>query len=148
MFTQNKEAILLEIDSLKRHNNLIVVEGEHDKYSLNALGLERIFILNKTGVSIFNRIDDMIKQLDIKESCVILTDLDKKGKAYYKMIKKELKNHGKRSNGKLRDILSKNGVSHIEELANFIFSEEIEKERREGSLHLKHLPIQEIRIKR
>ena len=120
MRPNNRGAILFELDNIRRHNQLIVVEGEHDQEALNRLGLERIFILNKTGVSIFNRIDDMIKQLHIKESCVILTDLDKKGKMYYKMIQKELLNHGKKSNCRIREILLRGGVSHIEGLANFL----------------------------
>jgi len=122
MRTNNKGAILFELDNIRRHNQLIVVEGEHDRDALNKFGLERIFILNKTGVSIFNRIDDMIKQLDIKESLVIMTDLDKKGKTYYKMIQKELLNHGKRSNCRIREILLRGGVSHIEGLAKFLES--------------------------
>ncbi len=115
-----KEAIILEIDNLKKSGNMIVVEGEHDRDALENLGLERIFILNKTGVSIFNRIDDLIKQLQNKEHCVILTDLDKKGKAYYKMIRKELENHGLRPNSRMREILERSRVSHIEGLDKFL----------------------------
>lgn len=116
----SKDAIFSEIDSLKRYKNLIVVEGEHDKDALNKLGLERIFVLNKTGVSLFNRIDSLIDQIKHKESCVILTDLDKKGRTYYRMIKKELENRGMKTNRKLREILNQFKVSHIEGLATFL----------------------------
>lgn len=119
----NKDAILFELDNIRRHNQLIVVEGEHDRDALNKFGLERIYILNKAGVSIFNRIDDMIRQLDIRESCVILTDLDKKGKAYYKMIRRELDNQGKRYNCRIREVLLRGGVSHIEGLATYLGSD-------------------------
>jgi len=127
---ENKEAILIELDNLKRYKSLIVVEGEHDKQALNELGLERVFILNKTGVSLFNRIDDMIGQLRPKEHCVILTDMDKKGKTYYKMIKKELQNQGKKSNSRIREILIKSGVSHIESLAKYLEDKTPPEERR------------------
>ncbi len=120
----NKEAILNEIDTLKRYKNLVVVEGEHDRDALQKLGLERIFILNKTGVSLFNRIDSLMEQLKHKESCVILTDLDKKGKTYYKLIKKELDNRGLKSNRRLREILNRFKVSHIEGLATFLEDKE------------------------
>jgi len=120
MMRPGKEAILAEIDTLKRYKNLIVVEGEHDRDALNRLGLERVFILNKTGVSLYNRIDSLIDQLKSKESCVILTDLDKKGKTYYRLIKKELENSGLKTNLHLREILHKTKVSHIEGLATFL----------------------------
>jgi len=116
----SRESILSEIDTLKRYKNLIVVEGEHDSDALKRLGLERIFILNKTGVSLYNQIDTLINMLKIRESCVILTDLDKKGKTYYKLIKKELESRGMKSNRRLREILTKTGVSHIEGLATFL----------------------------
>lgn len=120
----SKNAIISEIDALKRYKNLVVVEGEHDRDALKRLGLERIFVLNKTGVSLFSRIESIINQLKHKESCVILTDLDKKGKTYYKMIKKELENRGLRTNKRLREILHKTRVSHIEGLATFLESRE------------------------
>jgi len=126
LLNENKEAILLELDNLKKYDSMIVVEGEHDKQALNDLGIERIFILNKTGVSLFNRIDDMINQLRPKEHCVILTDMDKKGKTYYKMIKKELQNHGKKSNSRIREMLIRSGVSHIESLAKYLEDKEPE----------------------
>ncbi|MFC1686218.1 hypothetical protein ACFLZZ_04340 [Nanoarchaeota archaeon] len=122
----SKDAILNELDTLKKYKNLVVVEGEHDRDALERLGLERIFILNKTGVSIFNRIEELIGQLKYKESCVILTDLDKKGKTYYKLIKKELENRGMRTNRRLREILTKTRVSHIEGLATFLSDREID----------------------
>lgn len=120
----SKDIIFSEIDSLKRYKNLIVVEGEHDRDALNKLGLERIFVLNKTGVSLFNRIDSLIEQIKHKESCVILTDLDKKGRTYYGMIKKELENRGIKTNRKFREILNQFKVSHIEGLATFLGEQE------------------------
>ena len=125
MIRPHKQTILLEIDNLKKYKNLIVVEGEHDRDALEKLGLERIFILNKTGVSLFNRIDEIISLLGNKEGCVILTDLDKKGKAYYRMIRHKLINHGLRTNDKLRGMLFRTKVRHIEVLATFLEVEEL-----------------------
>jgi len=124
-FKESKEAILSEIEYLRNYKKLIVVEGEHDKDALQKLGLERIFILNKIGVSLFARIEDLFRQLHKKESCVILTDLDKKGKSYYKLLKRELTKQGFRTDSKIREMLIRTRVSHIEGLATFLGKKEI-----------------------
>jgi len=118
----HKQTILLEIDNLKRDKNLIIVEGEHDSDALEELGLEHIFILNKAGVSLFNRIEEIISLLDSKDECVILTDFDKKGREYYSVIRHKLINNGLRINNRLRDLLFRAKVSHIEGLATFLRS--------------------------
>ena len=104
---QNIDDLIDEIDNLKKYKQKIIVEGEHDRDALKDLGIENIFILHKTGSSVFTRIEQLMNGLEKKESCVILTDLDKKGKTYYKLLKKELTESGFK-------------VSHIEGLSNFI----------------------------
>ena len=108
-----------EIKNLKKSNQLIIVEGDHDKEALQKLGLENIFVINKTGISLYNRIEEVVNRLGRKEKCVILTDFDKKGRKLYDLLKKEFVKQGIKINNDIRFILLKKRLSHIEGLANF-----------------------------
>lgn len=117
---QNIDDLIDEIENLKKYKQKVIVEGEHDKDALNDLGLDNVFVLHKTGASVFTRIEQLMNDLNKKESCVILTDLDKKGKTYYKLLKKELVKEGFKVNNRIREILSRFKVSHIEGLSSFL----------------------------
>ena len=117
---QNIDDLIDEIDNLKKYKQKIIVEGEHDRDALKDLGIENVFVLHKTGSSVFTRVEELMHDLDRRESCVILTDLDKKGKTYYKLLKKELVREGFKVNNRMREILTRFKVSHIEGLSNFV----------------------------
>jgi len=118
-----------EIENLKKYKQKVIVEGEHDQDALKDLGIENIFVLHRSGTSVFTRIEQLMNDLDKKESCVILTDLDKKGKTYYKLLKKELVREGFRVNNRMREILTRIKVSHIEGLSNFVKRKRFDDER-------------------
>jgi len=128
---QNIDDLINELDNLKKYKQKIVVEGEHDRNALTDLGIENVFVLHKTGDSVFTRIEQLMNDLDRKESCVILTDLDKKGKTYYKLLKKELTEGGFKVNNRMREILSRFKVSHIEGLASFVKRKKTDEELEE-----------------
>jgi len=127
---QSIDNLIDEIENLKKYKQKVIVEGEHDRDALKDLGIENIFILHKTGSSIFTRIEDLMHNLEKKESCVILTDLDKKGKTYYKLLKKELTEGGFKVNNRMREILTRFKVSHIEGLSNFVKRKRTDEEMR------------------
>ncbi len=128
---QNIDDLIDELDNLKKYGQKIIVEGEHDRSALNDLGLENVFVLHKTGDSVFTRIEQLMDGLGKKESCVILTDLDKKGKTYYKLLKRELTESGFKVNNRMREILSRFKVSHIEGLSNFVKRKKTDEELEE-----------------
>ena len=114
-----KEAIAREIEKLKKENPFIIVEGKKDRKALLELGLKNILVLNETGKSLYVKIEEFIEKIGKKE-CIILTDLDKKGKKLYFILKKQFLEHGIKTNGRLREMLIKARISHIEGFATFL----------------------------
>ena len=119
-----EEKILEEIEKIKKSKILALVEGKHDFSALRQLGIKNVFVLNKTGVSIYSQIETLMNSLKEKPKreriIAILTDLDKKGKRIYEMIKKEFIKEGIKVNNELRLALLKQHVSHIEGLPTFL----------------------------
>ena len=109
-----------EIEEAK--DKLIVVEGKKDKKSLQELGFKYIFVINETGKSLYEKMEEIEMQ---KRKICILTDFDKKGKKLYLLLKSELAKKKVKTDNTLRFILLKSGVSHIEGLSTFIQNQEI-----------------------
>ncbi len=105
------EEVLKEIESLRSLKKLIIVEGNKDISSLNKLGLTNIKKLNKP---IFEIIDG------IEEEVAILTDLDGEGKKLYSLIKSSLQRKGIKVDDKLRKLIFKTPVRHIEGLFTYL----------------------------
>ena len=101
---------------------LIVVEGEKDKNSLLELGFRNIFIINETGKSLYEKIEEIEGKAGKKKIC-ILTDFDKKGKNLYLLLKSELSKRNVRMDNSFRGVLLKLNISHIEGLDKFIKNE-------------------------
>lgn len=102
-------------------HELVIVEGQRDRSSLLKLGLENIFVLNKPGTKFYSRVEALKKLVGRKEKkCAILTDFDKKGKFLYTTLKRELTKEGIKIDDRLRRLLCKAKVSHIEGLATFL----------------------------
>ncbi|MEK6820292.1 MAG: toprim domain-containing protein [Nanoarchaeota archaeon] len=98
---------------------LIVVEGKKDKIALEKLGFEYIFVINETGHSLYEKIEEIEKNAGKKKIC-ILTDFDKKGKKLYLLLKSELGKRRVKLDNAFREALLKQRVSHIEGLSNFM----------------------------
>ena len=75
------------IEKIKQEKPLIIVEGKKDKAALEKLGLSNIMELSKKPL--FQIVEEVANSND---ECIILTDLDKKGKEIYEgdFISKEL----------------------------------------------------------
>ena len=112
-----KEKLEKELKTAKEY--LIIVEGKKDKASLNEIGFKKIFVLNESGKSLYEKIEQ-ITDLAGKTKVCILTDFDKKGKQLYLIIKSELSKSGVKLNDKLRNELFKEGISHIEGLSKYL----------------------------
>ena len=93
---------------------LIIVEGKKDRAALNKIGIQNIIELSKKPLY---RIIEEIS--DSNDECIILTDLDKKGKELYGRLNSELQKRGVKVNNKLRDFLFKNTrIRQIEGISN------------------------------
>lgn len=87
-------------DNIKNTNMLVIVEGKKDKAALQKFGISNIVELSRKPLfSIVEEISNSGKE------CVILTDLDKKGKEIYGRLNSDLQKHGVRVNNKFREFL-------------------------------------------
>lgn len=91
----------------------IIVEGKKDAAALRALNIQnKIITLNKPIYAIIESITST--------HCMILTDLDKKGKELYGKIAKNLRGRGVHVNDKFRNFLLKETtVKEIEGLKHY-----------------------------
>ncbi|RLE46234.1 hypothetical protein DRJ22_02415, partial [Candidatus Woesearchaeota archaeon] len=107
------EHVREEIKQVKNKNLLVIVEGKKDKKAMENLGITNIETLSKTPL--YKVIEDTAKKT---KEATILTDLDKKGKELYHKLMTGLQKHRVKINNKLRKLLFKARVSHIEGLNN------------------------------
>ena len=110
--------LLKQIEKAK--DNLIVVEGKKDKFVLQQLGFQRIFVLNETSKSLPEKIEQIQELCTKKDKVCILTDFDKKGKQMYLLLKSKFSELGIKMDNTLRGFLLKERISHIEGLVHFI----------------------------
>jgi len=108
---------------------LIVVEGKKDKAALQQLGFQRIFVINETGKSLPEKIEQIQELCSKKDKVCILTDFDKKGKQMYLLLKSKFSELGIKMDNTLRSYLLKEKVSHIEGLFNFINNQNLKNDR-------------------
>ena len=90
------------IEKIKDSNTLIIVEGKKDKTALQKLGITNIVQLNKKPL--FQIVEEVA---DSNDECIILTDLDKKGKELYGKLNSNLQKNGIKVNNKFREFLFK-----------------------------------------
>ena len=111
----------LKRDIQKYKDYVMIVEGKKDVASLKALGFERVYAIHSTGVSLGERVEQIIKEINLRKDRVcILTDFDRKGKQLYMLLKKEMGELGVRLDSSLRGVLLRARVSHIEGLYEFM----------------------------
>lgn len=113
-----KDELLSEIASLKKESeeSIIVVEGKNDKKALINIGINRERII--TLSTPLYKVCEIIEKDN--DSCIILTDIDKKGKELYSKINSNLSQRGVRINNKFRIFLYKTTLRQIEGLDNYI----------------------------
>ncbi len=104
------------IDKIKNSKTLIIVEGKKDKKALQCLGIKNIIELNKKPI--FQVIESVSSK---NKSCIILTDLDKKGKELYGKLNHGLQELGVKIDNGFRNFLNKNTkLRQIEGLVTYI----------------------------
>ena len=103
------------IEKIKKSETLIIVEGKKDKKALKNLGIKNIMELNKKPLF------EIIENISIKNNdCIILTDLDKKGKELYGKLNSGLQRYGVKVDNKFRNFLFRHTkIRQIEGLSNF-----------------------------
>ena len=95
---KNLDEFNYHIEKIKNSNILIIVEGKKDKIALQKLGLNNIIELSKKPL--FQIVEEVSSSND---ECLILTDLDKKGKQLYSTLNTNLQKHGIKINNKFRE---------------------------------------------
>ena len=105
----NKKLIIEELKRIVRDTQdvLVVVEGKNDKYAVLNLGYRRVICLNKP-------LFEIIEGLESEKEVIILTDLDRKGRELYHILKSGLERRGVRVLEKPRKIIKRLGYTHIE----------------------------------
>lgn len=91
-----------QIEKIISSDILIIVEGKKDRAALEKFGIKNIIELSKKPLfQIVEEISNSNKQ------CVILTDLDKKGKELFGKLNSQLQRNGVKVNNKFREFLLK-----------------------------------------
>ncbi len=99
------------IKNLSSSSAAIIVEGKNDEKALRSIGAENT-IIKLSKKPLFKIAEDTAKMHD---RVVILTDLDKKGKQYYIVLKNDLQRLGVEIDNIFREWLIRNTkISHIE----------------------------------
>lgn len=112
---RNKEELRKEVDNLKNENKLIIVEGPKDRDALMKLGLNNITMLSKAPL--FKIVEQVAEKAD---EAAILTDTDGKGKELYHILYRDLQKRGVKIDNRLRDLLFREKISHVEGLATYL----------------------------
>ena len=88
------------IEKIKEFNIVIIVEGGKDKTALQKLGISNVIQLNKKAL--YQIVEEVA---NFNEECIILTDLDKKGKEIFGKLNSDLQKNGVKVNNKFREFL-------------------------------------------
>lgn len=110
--------LLSEIEKFKDY--VIVVEGKKDVNALKSYGFEKVYAIHQNGVSIKERAEQIMFYIDKKDKVCILTDLDRRGRQLYMLLKTIFQELGARLDSNLRGILIKARISHIEGFDTFM----------------------------
>ena len=110
-----KEDICRFIEKIKDSDMLVIVEGKRDTIALKKFGINHIIELSKKPL--FQIVEEVSASND---ECIILTDLDKKGKEIYGKLNSNLQKHGVKVNNKFREFLFKHTkLRQIEGIATY-----------------------------
>ncbi len=107
-----------EIEKFKEY--VVIVEGKKDVDALKSLGFEKVYAIHKNSISLRERVEQIMLNVEHKEKVCILTDLDKRGRQLYEKLKPIFQELGAKLDSAFRGILIKARVSHIEGIYTFI----------------------------
>jgi len=107
---QTKKEFEEFIENLKQASKekIVLVEGKKDKKALESFGVKNIITLKKPLYAV---IEDIV---EAKKECILLLDLDKKGKELYARISSKLKQFGVKVDDSFREFLFKTRLRQIE----------------------------------
>lgn len=95
---------------------VVIVEGKKDVAALEKFGVKRIVSLE--GYALFEVVERVCAH---DKRCVVLTDLDKKGRELYGTLARDLRRHGVVVDDSLRTFLFKEtAIRQIEGLGKYI----------------------------
>ena len=107
-----------EIEKFKEY--VIIVEGKKDIDALKSLGFKKVYAIHRNSISLRERVEQIMLNVENKEKVCILTDLDKRGRQLYEKLKPVFQELGAKLDSTFRGILIKARVSHIEGIYTFI----------------------------
>jgi 5S rRNA maturation endonuclease (ribonuclease M5) len=112
----------LKNDIEKFKDYVVLVEGKNDVSALKNAGFDKVYEIHKTGVGLRERIEQIVAHIEDRkrQKVCILTDLDKKGKKLYMLIKPILIELGVKVDSTLRGLLLKAKLSHMEGFESFM----------------------------
>ncbi|MBW2978426.1 toprim domain-containing protein [Candidatus Woesearchaeota archaeon] len=113
---QTKKEFEEFIEKLKQASKekIILVEGKKDKAALESFGIKNIITLKKP---LYVIIEDIV---ETKKECILLVDLDKKGKELYARISSKLKQFGVKIDNYFREFLFKTKLRQIEGINTYL----------------------------
>jgi len=104
------------IDRIKNFNFLIIVEGKKDRAALESFGIKNIVELSKKPL--FHLIEDVAAK---NNHCIILTDLDAKGRELYGKLSRGLSHLGVKVDDSFRNFLRRETqLRQIEGLRSYV----------------------------
>lgn len=109
-----RDDILKLLGDVKNRNLLVIVEGIKDRDALNSFGIVNVVVLNKP---LFAVVEDVASKV---KAVVLLTDLDDEGKKLYSELSTGLQSRGVRIDNRLRELLFRTPLRHIEGLDSFL----------------------------
>ncbi|MBI2208105.1 toprim domain-containing protein [Candidatus Woesearchaeota archaeon] len=110
-----EKEFLDNIEKIRHSGSIVIVEGKKDKKALGKLGVKNIIELNKKPL--FEIIEDIAGK---NKNCIILTDLDKKGRELYGKLNSGLQSFGVKVDNSFRKFLFKETkLRQIEGLENY-----------------------------
>lgn len=113
---QIKEEFEEFIENLKQASKekIILVEGIKDKKALEQLGIKNVITLKKPLYAV---IEDIINS---QKECILLLDLDKKGRELYARISSKLKQFGVKIDNRFREFLFRTKLRQIEGITKYL----------------------------
>lgn len=90
------------IEKMKESGKLIIVEGKKDGAAMQKLGIYKGNIIELSKKPIYAVIEDIAEKA---EECIILTDLDRKGRELFGKLNDGLQRHGVKVDNSFREFL-------------------------------------------
>ena len=112
IFKEAFEEFLKKLQKASKEN-IVLVEGIKDKRALASLGIQNIMTLKKPMYAV---VEDIVAS---GKGCILLTDLDKKGKELYSRLSSKLKHFGVTIDNSFREFLFRTKLRQIEGITHY-----------------------------